>query len=80
MPKKLRISVNGQEVDAVEVEFSIKHEDWNEYELADGGRVRAKLSAQRILRVLDADGKPAISAEGDPLIVVQSQNQVVASE
>jgi hypothetical protein len=80
MPKKLRITVNGQEVDAVEVSFSIIHEDWNEYELADGGRVRAKLGVQRIMRVLDESGKPAMTNEGDPFVVIQSQNQVVASE
>ncbi len=80
MPKKVRVNLNGQDVEAVEVAFTIRREDWNEYELADGGTVRFKASVLRMLRVLDADGKPAKTPDGDPMMVVQSQNSVVTSE
>ncbi|HUG14256.1 MAG TPA: hypothetical protein VMM78_04485 [Thermomicrobiales bacterium] len=75
-----KINVGGQDVDAVEVSFSIVREDWNEYELADGGHVRLKTTTQRILRVLDDAGKPARTPDGEPFIVVQTSNQVVASD
>jgi hypothetical protein len=80
MPKKVTINVNGQDMEAVEIGFSIKREDWNEYELLDGGIVRFKANVFRILRVLDADGKPAKTPDGDPFLIVQSQNAVVTSE
>jgi len=80
MPKKVTVNVNGQDMEAVEVAFSIRREEWNEYELADGGTVRFKANVHRMLRVLDADGKPARTPDGDPLLIVQSQNAVVTSE
>jgi hypothetical protein len=80
MPKKVSINVNGEEMEAVEVAFTIRREDWNEYELADGGTVRLKASVHRMLRVLDKDGRPALTSDGDPMMVVQSQNAVVTSE
>jgi len=63
-----------------EEEFKVVREEWNEYELLDGGRIRTKNSVQKIYRVLDADGKPALTPEGDPQVVISSTNQVTASE
>jgi hypothetical protein len=80
MPKRVTVNINGQEREAVEVDFTIKREDWNEYELADGGRVRMRTAVHRMLRVLDQDGRPARNEAGDPFIIVQSQNAVVASD
>lgn len=80
MPKKLKIPLpNGQVVDAVEVSYSIVKEEWNEYEMADGGRVRVKASVQKMLRVLDANGKGAVTEEGDPQVLVRSNIEVVSS-
>ena len=50
---------NGEERDAVELDFEIQNEQWDEYKLLDGGRVRMKTSALRMFRVLDAHGDPA---------------------
>lgn len=78
--KTKKIQVGDQEVEAIEVAFTVGREEWNEYELADGGRVRVKTSVARILRVLGPDGKPARTPDDEPFLVVQSNNQVVASD
>ena len=80
MARVVKVSVPGGERDAVEVSFDIKREDWNEYELADGGRVRVRATVVKILRILDAEGKPALTPEGDPWLVVRHNTHVVASE
>ena len=81
MPTKRTINVNGQELEVTDVEFDpAKPEAWNEYALADGGRVRIKLSVNRILQVLDAEGKPARTPDGDRFLIVQSQNQMVVQD
>jgi hypothetical protein len=79
MPRRIKVTLNGQEVDAVEVDFSVQSEQWNIYELADGGRVKVKVSVAKIFRVLDAQGKPALDPEGDPVLALRHNTQVVAS-
>lgn len=71
---------NGEECDAVELDFEIQNEQWDEYKLLDGGRVRLKTSALRMFRVLDAHGNPAYTPEGDPFILVRHNTQVVITE
>ena len=81
MPTKRTINVNGQDLEVVDVAFeSVKPETWNEYALADGGSFRIKLSVNRVLQVLDPEGKPARNAEGDRFLVVQSNNQLVIQD
>lgn len=81
MATKRTINVNGQDLEVVDIEFEpAKPEVWNEYALADGGRIRIKLSVNRVLQVLDSDGKHARTAEGDRFLVVQSNNQLVVQD
>lgn len=63
-----------------ELNFEIIKEDWNEYQLESGVYVKLKAIAQRFFWVLDDSGSRAYSMEGDPQILVVSNNQVVASE
>lgn len=67
---------NGEECDAIELDFEIR----DEYKLLDGGRVRLKTSVLRMFRVLDANGNPAYTPEGDPFILVRHNTQVVTTE
>lgn len=69
-----------QEYDAIELDFEIAKENWNEYKLLDGGIVRLKTTAQKIFRVLDQQGKPARAPDGDPFLVVRHATQVVSSD
>lgn len=81
MPTKRTINVNGQDLEVVDVSFdAAKPESWNEYELADGGRIRIKLVVTRVLQVLDPDGKPAKTPDGDRFLVVQSNNQMIVQD
>jgi hypothetical protein len=80
MAQKRTINVNGQELEVIEIGFEPTKEPWSEYELADGGHVRIKIVVHRILQVLDSDGSPARTPEGDPFLVIQSINQVVVQE
>ena len=76
----VKIKVGNEEVDAIEQQFNIQREEWNEYKLFDGGLVRLKTSIQRIFRVVDSDGNPTHNAQGDPNIVVRHRSDIVAAE
>lgn len=47
----LKLPYKGKEVDATEVEFQTRKEDWNEYQLMDGSFVKIKLVVTDIFRV-----------------------------
>jgi hypothetical protein len=76
---KLKIE-NGQTVDAIEVDFVPKSENWAEYDLADGGRVRVKTVVQRIFRIVDDEGRPTRTDDGDPAVVVRHGALIVSSD
>lgn len=71
---------NGEELDAIELDFEIHKEEWAEYKLLDGGRVRLKTSALKIFRILDVDGNLAYDPNGDPSILVSHNTQIVSTE
>ena len=75
-----RVQVGNQVLDGLELDFKVKSEQWSEYELLDGGTVRMKTTALRIVRVLDPNGKPAYTADGDPQLVVNHNTQIVSRE
>ena len=76
-PQKIRVGDN--EVLAIEAQFEIGREEWNEYKLLDGGTVRVKTTVQRIFRIVDAEGKQKYSDEGDPQVIVRHKSDIVAS-
>jgi len=69
MPK---IPYKGREVDAIEVDFQTRKEDWNEYQLMDGSTIKMKLVVSDIFRVPDEWDN-----EGNPVYVVRSNNVLV---
>jgi hypothetical protein len=77
-PELIKLS-DGREVWGIEQDYEIAKEDWNDYRLADGGRVRVRISAERIFRIVDKDGKPLFQANGEPEVVVRHNVQIVAS-
>jgi len=66
MPK---IQFQGEEVDATEVDFQTRKEDWNEYQLMDGSVIKMKAVVGDIVRI---EGK--FDNEGNPVYVVRSNN------
>ena len=76
MPEKMKLG--DREVYVREEQFEIAREEWNEYRLLDGGRVRVKTSVFRIFRIVDESNTPQFTAEGDPELIVRHNTQVVA--
>ncbi len=66
MPK---VNFGGHEVDATEIEFQTRKEDWNEYQLMDGTVIKMKLVVSEIFRI---DG--AYDTEGNPTYQIKSTN------
>ena len=64
-----KINFQGREVDATEVEFQTRKEDWNEYQLMDGTVIKMKLVASQIFRI---DGM--YDSEGNPNYQIKSTN------
>lgn len=75
-----KVKVGDQEFDTIEVNFEIEDEYWNVYNLVDGGTVRLKTTVQKILRILDADGNPTFTPDGDPNIMIRHRTDVVSSD
>ncbi len=70
---------DGTQTKALEVEFKLLHEDWSQYQLPDGTTVKLKTTVLKILQVLDEQGKPARTPEGDPLLIVNHRTDVITS-
>jgi len=52
------------------IDFEVTKEDWNEYELADGTKLKVKLVLVDVLRM------PAYSPLGEPVYQILSHNVV----
>ena len=70
MPK---ITYQGREVDAIEVNFKVNREDWNEYQLADGTELRMRLVVGEVYYL-----PGTYDREGKPVYFVKSQNLVIS--
>lgn len=71
---------DGTKVTAVDVPFDIIKEGQNEYKLEDGATVLVRTIVSKIARVLDTEGKPAYTPQGEPRLIVSSQNIVTARD
>jgi hypothetical protein len=79
MPRIVSLHFPTGDVRAIELEFRTAREEWNEYQLADGGTVRVKAVVNKLYWLLDAEGKPAYNQAGDPHVAVNASTLVVAS-
>jgi hypothetical protein len=68
---------DGRKVLVVEVDFEIIQEDWNEYRLNDGGKLRLKTNLVRVFRIVDEQGQPVHDANGDTEYFVQTGMLIV---
>ena len=57
MPKQI---IGGKEYEVREESFEIIREDWAEYVMASGVRVRVKPQVQKLFRILDEKANPAV--------------------
>jgi hypothetical protein len=80
MPDIVTIVVNNEERKAVELSFDMTHmEPWNEYAASDGGRFRIKTYVRKVFRLLDEEGNPSFTQDGDPFYWVTFNTDVIAS-
>ena len=70
---------DGKQVKAQETDFKLLHEDWSQYQLPNGTIVKLRTTVLKILQVLDEQGKPALTPEGDPLLMVNHKTDVITS-
>jgi len=69
------INFRGQQVEATEVKFQTRKEDWNEYQLMDGSVLKMKLvvaEVYRIENVYDEENNPVYQVKSTNLLVVKS--------
>ena len=71
MPK---IPYLGKQVEADEVDFQTRKEEWNEYQLMDGSILKMKSVVAGIFKV-----KGEFDVEGNPAYVIRSQNVTAVS-
>ena len=72
-----RISFGGREVDATEVDFQTRKEDWNEYQLMDGSIIKMKMVVGEVLRIedmYDNEGNPVYQVKSNNVMMVRSSN------
>ncbi|MCW7071256.1 hypothetical protein B6V00_02135 [ANME-1 cluster archaeon ex4572_4] len=68
--RKVKVRLpNGQEIEAMDVDFETVKEDWNEYKLEDGTVLRFKTIVSSIIRTENYD-----PMTGDPVYHVRSTN------
>ena len=70
-------NVDGKEITAREEPFTVVKEDWNEYILESGVRVRVKASVAKLGRQLDEAGNYTENQFGDPAVLVRYALEVV---
>ncbi len=79
MPNIQKVNVDGQEHSAIEQSFVIVSEQWDEYDLADGGRIRMKTTPIKIFKIVDSDGNPLYDSEGELQFFVRHTTTVTSS-
>lgn len=75
-----KLTIDGNTVWVREMDFETTREEWNEYRLVDGGRIRVKAVVFKIMRVVDENGVPQYQPDGDPAFLIRNQVTVSASE
>lgn len=61
---------DGTKYFGVEVDFEIVREDWSEYKLSDGGKLRIKNNLTTVYRLEDEAGNPVYGPDDEPLYYV----------
>jgi len=67
----VKVKYQGREVEATEVEFLTRKEDFNEYQLTDGTVIKMKTVVTDVVKI---EGE--VDPEGNPVYQVRSTNIV----
>ncbi len=74
MERLRKVIYQNREREGAEVEFKIIKEDWNEYNLDDGTRIKLKPIAVNFIRIKDE-----FDNEGEPVYLVKASNVLSVS-
>ncbi len=66
--EKVKVPLMGKIVDGVDVNFKVKKEEWNEYELEDGTILKFKSVVTKIVRTEE------YNEQDEPIYSINSQN------
>lgn len=70
MGRPATVDYKGQPISGEDVEFKTLKEDWNEYQLEDGSKIRVRLVVSDIILTKET------TQEGEPLVIVRSATLV----
>jgi hypothetical protein len=73
MGARRKITFQGQEVWAEEIDFEVEKEPWNSYILHDGTQLRMKTVVSEVARL-----EGMFNQDGDPIYLVKTSNVVSA--
>ena len=71
---------DGTEKKMVEVKWEALEEPWSEYKLEDGTFVRMKNVVLKVFRILDEEGNPGVTLDGEPAVLVRSTRVITAKD
>ena len=71
------IKPDGTPAKGILMDFTVKREEWNEYELSDGTKLRVKNSLVKAYLIVDNDGTPLINEDGEPQVYIRHTTLVV---
>jgi hypothetical protein len=70
----------GKKLRGFEVDFELDKENWSDYHLLDGTKVRVKHTLVKIYRLVDENDEPLFDKNGDPEVYINGAIIVVASK
>ncbi|GEM_PF-2640916 len=73
MTSKIITLPDGRIAHLVEVDFDVVAETWNEYLLADSLRIRIKNIVTKIFLLVDDEGNSILDADGIPAVSIDGQ-------
>jgi hypothetical protein len=71
------IKPDGTPAKGILMDFAVKREEWNEYELSDGIKLRVKNSLVKAYLIVDDDGTPLMNEDGEPQVYIRHTTLVV---
>ena len=77
---RLKVTMeDGRELEGDEIDFEVIREPWAEYEIEGNVKIKIRTVATKIIRVVDDEGNPAFTKDGDPWIVVRNVRQMTVT-
>lgn len=72
------VKVDGRDAQVNFQTYETLTEEWSEYRLKDGTKIKIKPAILRVGRILDDHGEPAVTPDGSPAVCVTSNTLILA--